>query len=215
MSVLKIKNIESRLNNILKKKLLSSSERRFAESLYTGFKKYKTLTYLQSVSLAKLEQRYTIEAVMRRKQWANEWSDEKKEKIKIAANYYMHNPPFFGQISWRILNDEEWIPSEDVYFKMTANKYIKKVLASAMAAPLFDSGDFVVVRKSAARQHTEIRGETGIVISSDGIIKSAAKNAKNYTIMLLGETQPIEIEERWLKSPRDKKLKYNSANDQL
>ena len=67
--------------------------------------------------------KYDEETIAKQNAWEAAWDNEKKEKAKVVAEYYIANPPYFSQVANKILNDPNFIPPEKQYKKMTENKY--------------------------------------------------------------------------------------------
>ena len=83
---------------------------------------------------------------------------------------------------------------------MCENKYAKKVLSAAFATPAFKNGTVVQARKTAP---WTLKNKFAIVIESkESHVTSAAKGAKPYVILPVGEKQFVECEERHLKKAK-------------
>jgi hypothetical protein len=189
----------NRLNIFLDNDNISQSERAFAESLGKNARKWGKLTDKQWDAFQRMEARYSPEVIAAKKTWTNAWNEEKSHNLRVAADYYLMNPPYFGEAAKTISEDKTYIPSEKLYHKMVENKYVQKVIATIAADALYPSGSLVKVRKTARSYAYAFRDRVAIVLSTDGPINSAAKGAKNYTILPFGESQTIQIQERWLK----------------
>jgi len=181
---------------------ISKSERSFGESLRGSAKKWGKLTSKQWGAFERMEARHGPEVKASRKAWNDAWNKEKARKLKVAAEYYLYNPPYFGDAARSIVEDETYIPSEKLYRKMVENKYVQKVLATLEADALYPAGSLVKVRKTARRASYNLRYRIAMVVSTDGPVKTAAKGAKTYVILPFGESATVEIQERWLKKHR-------------
>ena len=191
-----------RLDTFLALSDISKSERSFGESLHGSVKKWGKLTPKQWSAFERMEARHGPEVKASRKAWNDAWNDEKARKLKVAAEYYLHNPPYFGDAARSIMADETYIPSEKLYRKMVENKYVQKVLATLEADALYPAGSLVKVRKTARRASYNLRDRIAMVVSTDGPVKTAAKGAKTYVILPFGESATVEIQERWLEKHR-------------
>ena len=191
-----------RIEKLLEKKDLSASNRSFAESLKKNHKKWGSLTPAQWSAFERMEARHDPAVINARKEWYNAWTPEMAKDLRIAAEYYLKNPPYFGDIAAKIIEDETYIPSAKLYRKMVENKYVQKVLATRASEPAYAVGSLVKVRKTAAPIHPSLRDRIAMVVANDGDVISHAKGAKTYTILPFGEAKTIQIQERWLKRHR-------------
>ena len=86
---------------------------------------------------------------------------------------------------------------------MCENKYAKRVLNIHYQEPKFPVGSLAVIRSSDAAQISQKqKGVTVAVISHEGVITSAARDAKPVLVLPVGESTPLLTEERWLKKLR-------------
>jgi len=177
---------------------LTPWEKDFVASLKEGLEKYGSATVNQFSTLQKVASRNDPENILKRKAWLTSWSDEKRENIKVMAHYYLANPPYFGDLAKRILEDESYIPTEKAYRAMCENKYSQKVIATHNTDPLFPAGSMAVVRASQQSPHG-LRGKTVLVIEHPAGVHNAANGAKRVKVLPIGEHAPYETEERWLK----------------
>jgi len=194
-----------RLDTFLAMETITPSERSFGESLKKNVLKWGKLTDKQWSAFQRMESRYNPEVIAAQKAWKDDWNEEKARKLKVAAEYYLMNPPYFGDAAKTIMEDETYVPSEKLYRKMVENKYVQKVLVTMAADALYPAGSLVMVRKTARSHAYAFRDRIAMVVSTDGPIRSAAKGAKTYTVLPFGESRTIQIQERWLKkAPRVK-----------
>jgi len=191
-----------RITTLLARTDLTTSTRSFAESLQGSCKRWGSLTPKQWSAFQRMEARFSQEVMASQKAWKDAWTEEKARNLKIAAEYYLMNPPYFGDAATTIMEEEAYVPSEKLYRKMVENKYVQKVLATRAAAALYPAGSLVMVRKTARKQAYRYRDRIAMVVSTDGPINSAAKGAKTYTVLPFGESNTIQIQERWLKRHR-------------
>jgi len=205
-----------RLSAALKKSnLLTDWERGFIESLNEQFNKRGRLSTRQLEIFERIEtQKLSTTAQDARKVWDDNYDEERRRIALICAKYYSHTG-YFTNLVDSILHDPGFIPTEKAWKKMCENKYSKKVIAVHDAEPKYSIGSMVEVRGTADWSHKrKSNGMPCVVISSGGIIKSAAKGAKPYKILPYGSTQMIDCEERHIKKCRNpKKVKKHLDND--
>jgi len=150
--------------------------------------------------LTKIESRYSAEAISERENWADNYNDEMAERMRVAAEYYAANPPYYGDLAYSVLNDAAFIPTEKQYRALTENKYALKVLAAHFAEPAFPIGAKVTGRANAPRG---LVGKMGFVMKTDAKpVTNAARGTKVYMVLPVGEPTPIFCEERHLKKGR-------------
>ena len=186
---------------LLIKKLLrdapTSDAKTFLESLMNYYNAYEGLTPKQLEALRDVEGSIVERASTEHNAWVKEYDDEKRQTAKICAHYYSAHPPYYESLSKNILNNPDFTPTRKQYVSMCQNVYTKKVLAATNDKPLYENGQMVQGRKNAPRQ---ICNKLCTVVSSnDRPVTSAAKGAKTYLVLPVGDSAPIECEERHLK----------------
>ncbi len=144
--------------------------------------------------------RHSDEAKAQAAAWASRFDENKRRVAKLMAAYYTSNPPYFGDLAHSILNEESFVPTEKQYKAMCENKYAQKVVALAKQDPLFDIGQMVMFRQVPVNRRCE--GQLAIVLEYLPLIRSAAKGAKALKVLPIGQANPMETEERWLKRAR-------------
>ena len=160
------------------------------------------LSVRQTAILAKIEDRHSDKAQAVRDSWASSFTSEMREKMVIAARYYLANPPYFGDLATTAIEDDDFVPTKRAYEKMVENKYATKVIESALSKPKFNPGSHVALRANAPWPILSIRarGATGVVLKADAKpVISAARHSKVYSVLFFGQTTPNFVEERWLK----------------
>ena len=107
-------------------------------------------------------------------------------------------------------------PERSRFLRMHDNKYSKRVLREFEREPRYEGGAYLVPRASfSAYKSVEFVGDLvwatqnrilqnfqkrgGFVIAIMDDIRSAAKGAKRYKLLPIGETMPIIVEERYVK----------------
>jgi hypothetical protein len=137
----------------------------------------------------------------------------------VLAKYHVQKP-YYNKMSEDILAGR--VPERSRFLRMYDNKYSKRVLREHARPPRYEIGTYLVARTSFSsykniefltvmtwNQQNKIvksfqkRGGFVVVIESD--IRAAAKGAKRYKLLPIGETTPIIVEERYLKAGKKKK----------
>ena len=191
-----------RIADFLKREDISASERSFALSIESFMGRNGRISNKQWSAFQRMEARYSPEVIAQRAQWYESWTSEKAENIIIAAKYYRANPPYFGDLADKVLTDPDFVPSEKQYRKMVENKYVQKVLLTMRSEPIFEVGALVQVRKTARGSSWPLRERNALVVANNGPVTSAAKGARTYTILPFGESNTVDIQERYLKKKR-------------
>tara|TARA_R110000751_G_scaffold217660_2_gene320675 strand:+ start:276 stop:728 length:453 start_codon:yes stop_codon:yes gene_type:complete len=149
-----------------------------------------------------MEARYNEEVIAQRKMWSDNWCEKKARYSKIAARYYIGNPPWFSDLATKILEEKDFILSEKQYRKMVENKFVQKVITTLESDPIFSIGALVQVRKTARGPSYFLRDRIAMVVANNGPVISAARGARTYTILPFGEPNTVDIQERYLKKKR-------------
>jgi len=183
---------------------LTDWERSFMGSLLDSAKKWGRLTAKQHEVHQRIEKKLDPVALAARKDWQESWSPDKRESLLFAARYYKANPPYFGDVATRILDDFGYVPSEKLYRKMVENRYVQRALQNTQTGPLYDVGSMATIRNSesvggSARMY---RGKDVIVLEVEEKAMSAVKGARIYKVLPVGSVTPIETQERFLKKKR-------------
>ena len=183
---------------------LTDWERNFMGSLLDSAKKYGRLTAKQHDVFQRIEKKTDPAVIAAVNTWRENWTTDMRESLLFAARYYKANPPYFGDVAERILNDSSYVPSEKLYSKMVENKYVQRATQNAQAHALYEVGSMVTVRTGASIRGPASghRGKNAIVLEAQTSITSATKGARTYKVLPVGAAFPIETEERYLKKKR-------------
>ena len=158
------------------------------------------LSHRQLEILEKIESRHSDEMLARRENWASNYTEEMADRMRVAAEYYAANPPYYADLARSVLHTEGFIPTEKQYRTLTENKYAAKVLQAHFAAPAFPVGSKVAARANAPYG---LKGKKGFVMKTDAKpVTNAARGTKVYMILPIGEATPVFCEERHLKRGR-------------
>ena len=188
------------VNRLLQFPWILGGTKDFLLSIKKLYEKHGELTKSQIDTIKKIEEKNSEETLSRYNEWALSYDENKKRIAFICANYYKNNPPYFSQLSERILNEPGFTPSEKQYKSMCENKFTKKVIAATEAESKYCAGTIVKGRKSAP---ADICDKLFSVIRINAKpVQSAAKGAKIYEILPFGKTQTIFCEERFLRKTR-------------
>jgi hypothetical protein len=182
---------------------LTDWERNFLSSVAQSAKQYGSLTGKQESILQRIETNNNPEVQAARKNWREAFSDEMREKMKVAGRYYLANPPYFNDLANRILNDDVFIPTEKQYRSMVENKYVQKVLDNMKSVPTFPVGSMAQVR-TVVTGHVmrHYRDKMVMIIDYPDKVAGAAKGAIHVIVLPIGSAETIETEVRWLKKAR-------------
>lgn len=178
----------------------TSDAKSFLESLMNYYHAYDGLTPKQMSALKDVELSIVERKSSAHEDWVNEYDDAKRRTAKICAYYYAAHPPYYESLIKNILGNPDFVPTKKQFISMCQNSYAKKVLAATNEDPTYANGQMVQGRKNAPRQ---ISNRLCTVVSSnDRPVTSAARGAKTYLVLPVGQSTPIECEERHLKKFR-------------
>jgi hypothetical protein len=194
-------NFLNRTRRLRDKADLSSNVLSFIRSLALSYKRNDGITEKQYQAFTKVEQDYFDSIIASRDpNWVENYDDSKRERAKIVAEYYVQNPPWYGDASHKILTMDDFIPPEPQYVKMTENNYSEKVLASHYAEPRFQVGDYVSLRKKHKSGIEYMDKSVFAVLQvAPEPVSSAAKGTKKYKVLPMNSVETYVVEERWLK----------------
>jgi hypothetical protein len=191
-----------RMNHLMENESINDRDRTFVRSLVVSYARWGKLTERQSSALQSIFDRYSEEAINKHNAWIEQYPSLKLE-AKIAAEYYAANPPYYFDLAFRILSDDDFIPTERQFNAIARNKYALKVIEATQAEPLYPNGTLVEGRSTAPYTLRDIKA---FVMKSGHVpVTSPAKGSKMYLVLPIGSAKPVLIEERHLKLA--KKLK--------
>ena len=177
----------------------------FLSSLATGFKKYGGVTQKQYEAFCDIERSY-LDFPTNKTEWAKQYNDAHRETASICALYYCANPPYYGDLAYRILYDKNFIPSEKQYNSLTQNKYATKVLESHHAHAKYKVNDYISLRKNNPCGISDKLNMFIVLQVAPEPITTAARGTKKYKILPLNSTTTYIVEERWLKHLNKNKI---------
>ena len=200
-----LKEIEDRIFALLANKKVNAKTEFFLCSLLDNIKTWGQLTEKQEQALDRIEADHTEEAITIRAKWEASWNEEKRNIAIICARYYTRNGTYFADLASNVLDDPEFIPTEKQFKAMCENKYAKRVLENAYGEPKYPVGSFVTLRDSAPRHFYHQVGAaiwsmpSLIIDSGVSNVTTSAKGGKKYKILPVGTSNPLVIEERYIK----------------
>jgi|TARA_R110002051_G_scaffold184428_1_gene253786 hypothetical protein len=181
---------------------LSPRARQFVLSLRSWKDANRVLSKNQISALNHIEKSYLNPDRGPRGAWQQQWNSHKKEIAAICAKYYAENPPYFNDLSHRVLNEEFFVPTEIEFNKLTENKYAKKVLAEHHSKPLHAKAAMVCLREPAIRRldMSELRDIPLMILKTNaGPVIRAASGSKRYLVLPITSDTPFLVEERDIK----------------
>ena len=179
---------------------LTDWQRGFIESVADQYKRRDYLSDKQHATIEKIVAAHDPAAVKARNAWRSSYDEEKQALMRLAAEYYVANPPYFGEVARKILNDPAYIPTEKCFVKMTQNKYVQRWIAQREAGPAFAKGQLVRFRRNRlVGQYVGSRFKgTLAVVCNVGDQVSATKGSRSYQVLPIGQAKPLTTEERFL-----------------
>ena len=184
--------------------MMSDWERNFLSSLLESTAKWGRLTVKQHDILQRIEKKTDPKNIAARKTWVESFTPDMRDKLRFAAEYYLANPPYFGDAARRILAEDEYIPTEKLYRKMVLNKYVQRALDNASQVPKFTVGTMVMVRDSQSVPYpsSKLRGKLVMIVECEDDVRSATKGSRKIKVLPVGGLETIETEERYLKKAK-------------
>tara|TARA_B100001113_G_C21050312_1_gene596459 strand:- start:516 stop:1154 length:639 start_codon:yes stop_codon:yes gene_type:complete len=211
--------MEAAIKETLSRSVCGGWDRGFLESILEQLTKGRNLSEKQVTTVTKVLLRNGEEAQAVHDEWESVYRNDYAVEAKWLANYYLHTG-YFRELSKDILAGG--VPDMRAYTKMSSNKYAQKIIETHKAQPKFSAGSLVTARASFDsskayfdREDTtrlpwptvndtldKFKTRGGFVMEVTDIVRSAAKGAKTYKILPIGATNPIFIEERYIKIKR-------------
>ena len=93
--------------------------------------------------------------------WRDAYDDEKRRTMRACAAHYVNNPPKFSELAAQVLNDPDFVPTEEQYREMCENKESRNFLEPETATPLFPVGSLVRI---GSGMHLVCRGKLAVVV---------------------------------------------------
>ena len=194
-----VPNGEARFEALLAKEL-SVHDRKFATSLSEQLEDQGKLSPKQVECLDRMEERYSEEAMIARKNWEATYKAEHRQTAIICANYYV-TTSYFRDLAVKIATDEDFVPTQRQYNALTKNKYAQKAIKAATEPPAFPIGTLAKVRANYNLVNDRsLHNQIGLVVANHakGLYASS-------TILVNGKQH--KLQDRCLKSAAGKKKK--------
>ena len=211
--------MEAAIKETLSRSVCGGWDRGFLESILEQLTKGRNLSEKQVTTVTKVLLRNGEEAQAVHDEWESVYRNDYAVEAMWLANYYLHTG-YFRELSKDILAGG--VPDMRAYTKMSSNKYAQKIIETHKAHPKFSAGSLVTARASFDstkayfdREDTtrlpwptvndtldKFKTRGGFVMEVTDIVRSADKGAKTYKILPIGATNPIFIEERYIKIKR-------------
>jgi len=198
-----------RIENLLKSDKLSGWEQDFCASINSQLIRGRKLSSKQVKIIHKIEGN-VAKLVVGYDQWVKQWDDEKRKVWNIALDYYQRERVYFQSEVLKRKDNPEYIPPQRTFKKITENKYAQKIINELTKKPAFDPGSMVAIRSGCdARdlgllysQMKELKSMPLFVMAVLDSVGSAAKGAREYTILPAGWTKTIKVQERHIKKAK-------------
>ncbi len=174
----------------------------FAESVLGQVQAGATLSPRQLEIIAKLEKENSYSVQLERQAFAAKYKDEStglRQKALIASEYYL-TTPYFRDIARMVVSDENYVPTLSQYNKIVENKYAKKILAGFFAEPKFPAGSLAQLRATAPGGNANKK--VMVIATNFRSPVAACAGNKVYQVLPIGETVPVVVEERHIKTWR-------------
>jgi len=193
-------SLEDRLEAILSKKI-SDADRTIIFSFQKYYKKNNFLSEKQYNFFVVLETRYSEERIKESQEWVSNFTDEMKEKFRLAVKYYK-STNYFGDVVRIAANNPAYIPTEKQYNKMCENKYFMRALEYYNTPPKYELADLVVFRKSAGYGRNQ---DLVCLVESISDDPSFHSHGRSYKLLVIGKEDSMTVLEDEIKLYRRKR----------
>jgi hypothetical protein len=200
-------------------------DKQFYMSLLWQHENPKTgpLSSAQMMYLERMYNKYSMEEIKKKEEFAQNYSDEHRNIAVKCAQYYADQyPPYYDGIVTKVLDDpRNHVLTYNEYNKMCNNKYAKKILSCYGEEPKYRVGDFLQIRANNRVDIANTNQKDGhmprrsacsqmankfcmvLEINAKPITR-AAKGARVYKILITDEAMPVYAHESDLKKSRRK-----------
>jgi len=176
----------------------------FMESIADQAQKGRRLSASQLHHYEKIAAEYTPAKLAEAAAWGDVYLRDYREKAVLVARYYK-TTTYFSNISSQILAKPDYIPPMRQLKRMVNNKYAERVLEAYNTPAKYTTGSMVLPRANASWRLRNAIKRGAIVIRDDLPVISSAKGARMYSLLPIGATKPVHMEERHMKIMRLKK----------
>ena len=189
--------LTDRIKNLATRPDLNNWEKEFLTSIGQYQLLKKRLSAGQYNAMRKIEENHSEEKLTKQKEFADSFTDEMRENMKIVAGIYRAtNSVYHKELVNKILDDDKFVPTQEQYNKFMNNKYAQGYVVNYKVAPKFNIGD--AVAPSSLDRYSQWKGAI-VVQNTDILPMSAAAGGKRYMILPYGETNTVIVEERAIK----------------
>jgi len=208
--------MEAQIRQTLSRSVCGGWDRGFLESILEQIGKNRKLSTKQAAVVKQVLARNDKDSQMWHDQWEHIYREKHVVEAKWLAQYYTHTG-YFKDLARDILAGD--VPEYRGYTKMSENKYAQKILEIHREEPKYTAGTLVTARAKFQSSHAyfgredttrlawptvndvvaKFKTRGGFIMEVTDIVRSAAKGAKTYKILPIGATNPIFVEERYIK----------------
>jgi hypothetical protein len=189
--------LTDRIKNLATRPDLNNWEKEFLTSIGQYQLLKKRLSAGQYNAMRKIEENHSEEKLTKQKEFADSFTDEMRENMKIVAGIYRAtNSVYHKELVNKILDDDKFVPTQEQYNKFMNNKYAQGYVVNYKVAPKFNIGD--AVAPSSLDRYSQWKGAI-VVQNTDILPMSHAAGGKRYMILPYGETNTVIVEERAIK----------------
>lgn len=189
----------------------------FLTSIGEAFKKYERLSEGQYTWLQKIEKQYSSEARAAKKNWCDNFTDEMRKDMILAAKIqeqnnasHIHAKYWKDLVAQILANPEGFVPTEKQWTKFVQNNYVQKKINIFREKPKFEKGSAVSLRGGAGSNCSVKINRKNVPPWKVGIIlevnpeypETHARGGKRYLVIPVGAVEPVVVEERQIKKYR-------------
>ena len=189
--------LTDRIKNLVTRPGLNDWEKNFLTSIGEYQLLKKRLSAGQYNAMRKIEENHSEEKTAKQKEFADSFTDDMRENMKIVAGIYRAtNSVYHKELVKNILDNDKFVPTQEQYNKFMNNKYAQGYVVNVKVAPKYNIGD--TVAPSSLDKYSEWKAAI-VIQNSDILPMSHAAGGKRYLILPYGETNTITVEERAIK----------------
>lgn len=207
LNSVQIQNFDEKIKKLLSNNSVDPQTKNLLLSFLDFYRKNGHLSTAQFKCYEKIESRFSPGAQEEHDKWVKTFDKEKRENMRIAAQYYKLYSTYFVSLSRNVLENEDFVPTQKAYKAMVENKYAQKIIKNTKAPPRYgqDGNTLVQLRKNAVGIPRNVERESICVILkiNSSPVSSCANGSKKYLVMPFGHSVPFEVEERYLKKYKE------------
>lgn len=189
--------LTDRIKNLATRSDLNTWEKEFLTSIGQYQLLNKRLSAGQYNAMRKIEENHSEEKTAKQKEFADTFTDEMRENMKIVAGVYRAiRSVYHKELVNNILDNDKFVPTQEQYNKFMNNKYAQGYVVNVKVAPKYNIGD--TVAPSSLDKYSQWKAAI-VIQNTDVVPMSHAAGGKRYVILPYGETNTITVEERAIK----------------